>query len=440
MSAISGRRVTGLLRGASLARIAALGMTFAFSLVVGRALGPNDAGVVYAAVVGASGLGMVARFGTEFAVLRQGSALHGTRSLRSDSLQWGYYLRFCALASTACCLLAVTALQVVPLAADNRTAYTAFALSIPFQCLGVLCSSLLRAGGCAGRGAFAEVGLAQGIAAVVTAVLALTADADPTSVGVAFALSWALVCGWSLLAVKRVWQASGPAGTTARRTTIRSLFAMMTSSLLFYILTWAPLGVLLVVASQTDVAWYGAAARFPTLIALVPTIQLTAGLPLISMAISRGRIADANQQIRHINVRATAVALASGAVLIAGGPWIMALFGPGFDGAVPVLTVLVLGQVAAVVLGPASTLPLVTGYERHAMVALCVTLPVAVCAEVLLASRWGAVGAAAGWSVSVCVFGLAMAVVLRRGAGIVPYLTIARSVRPGPRPRSSNDG
>lgn len=424
-----GRRSgAGLLGGPSLARALALGMTFAFSLVVARALGPNGAGVVYAAVVGVSAVGMLARYGTEYAVLRYGSALFGTHDLHRDSLNWDYLLRFCVIASSACCAVVVLAVQVVS-AGDNRAVYTVFALSIPFQSISVLCSALLRAGGQAGRGAFAEFGLAQGIAAVATIVLAATDAADPARVGVAFTASWAIVSVWSLVAVGRVWQTEA-SGLKTPRPTLASLGAMMSSSLLFYALTWSPIFVLVLVSTQAEVAWFGAAARFPTLIALVPTIQLTAGMPIIASHIARHQLGDANEVIRRLNLRAAAIALTSGVALVVAAPWVMALFGPGFRGAAPVLAILVLGQVGAVLLGPASTLPLVTGHERHAMVALCVTLPIAVVAEVLLATRWGAAGAAAGWAVAVCAYGLMVAVTLHRGAGIVSYLTIGRAPRP----------
>ena len=336
----------------------------------------------------------------------------------------------CLFGSVAWCSVTVVALQLV--SPENGPAFTAFALSIPFQSVGVLSSALLRAGGRGGRGAFAEFGLAQGIAAAATLVLGAVDAADPTRVGLVFTGSWALVCVWSIVAAGRTWQSGmSPDAAVASRPTLSSLGAMMSSSLLFYLLTWSPIGVLVVVSTQTEVAWFGAAARFPTLIALVPTIQLTAGLTTIASHVGHSRMDEANREIRGVNARASAVALASGAALVLAAPWVVALFGPGFEGAATVLVILVAGQVGAVLLGPASILPLVTGYERHAMVALCVTLPVAVVAETLLAAQWGAAGAAAGWSIAICAFGLAMAVILRRGAGLTSYLTLGRDSRSG---------
>lgn len=415
------------LRSPSVARILALAMTFAFSLAVGRTLGPHDAGTVYAAVVGASALGMLARFGTEYAVLRHGSALHGSRALTPDSLHWAHLLRVCLVGSLACCGAAVVALLLV--APRDSSAYLVFALSVPFQSLGVLSSALLRAGGMSGRGAFAEFGLAQGIAAIVTVALGASGAADPTRVGVAFTGSWMLVCAWAFVAARRAWQAGGGTHAPVARPDLGALGAMMSSSLLFYLLTWSPIAVLMLVATQTDVAWYGAAARFPTLIALVPTIQLTAGLPIIAAHVANHRLVEANEELRGLNVRASVIALAAGAALVVAAPLVVALFGPGFEGAATVLVILVAGQVGAVMLGPASILPLVTGYERHAMVALCLTLPLAVVAETLLGMRWGAAGAAAGWAIAICIFGLAMAVTLRRGAGITSHLTMGRFAR-----------
>lgn len=415
------------LRSPSVARVVALGMTFAFSLVVGRTLGPHEAGTVYAAVVGASALGMLSRFGTEYAVLRHGSALFGSGQLTPGSLHWPHLLRVCLIGSVGWCAVAVAALLVS--AADDGTAYVVFALSVPFQSLGVLASALLRAGGMSGRGAFAEFGLAQGIAAAVTVVLGAADAADPTRVGLAFTGSWVLVCAWAFVAARRAWHGGAVADVAVPRPTLASLGAMMSSSLLFYLLTWSPIAVLMFVATQTDVAWFGAAARFPTLIALVPTIQLTAGLPVIAAHVAHHRLAEANEELCGLNLRASVIALVSGAVLVAAAPLVVALFGPGFGGAAPVLAILVAGQVGAVLLGPASILPLVTGYERHALVALCVTLPGAVVAETLLGMRWGAAGAAAGWAIAIWVFGLAMALTLHRGAGITSHVTMGRPGR-----------
>jgi O-antigen/teichoic acid export membrane protein len=415
------------LRSPSVARVLALGMTFAFSLVVGRTLGPSGAGTVYAAVVGASALGMLARFGTEYAVLRHGSALFGRNELTPGQLHWAHLLRVCLIGSIGCSAAALVALYLA--SPRDLGVYAAFALSIPFQCIGVLASALLRAGGMSGRGAFAEFGLAQGIAAAITAVLGAADAADPTRVGLAFTGSWVLVGAWASLAARRAWQTGGGADEAVARPTLGSLGAMMSSSLLFYLLTWSPIAVLMLVATQTDVAWFGAAARFPTLIALVPTIQLTAGLPIIASHVAGHRLAEANEELRGLNRRASVIALVSGAALVAAAPLVVSLFGPGFEGAATVLVILVAGQVGAVLLGPASILPLVTGYERHAMVALCVTLPGALVAETLLGLRWGAAGAAAGWSIAICAFGLAMAITLRRGAGITSHVTMGRLAR-----------
>lgn len=417
----------GRLRSPSVARVLALGMTFAFSLVVGRTLGPQDAGTVYAAVVAASAIGMLARFGTEYAVLRHGSALFGNRALTPGTLHWPHLLRVCLVGSLGCCAAAVVALLLA--SPRDISAYLVFALSIPFQSLGVLASALLRAGGMSGRGAFAEFGLAQGIAAALTVALGTADAADPTRVAVAFTGSWVLVCAWALAAARGAWQTGSAPHAISNRPTFGSLVAMMSSSLLFYLLTWSPIAVLMLVATPTDVAWFGAAARFPTIIALVPTIQLTAGLPVIAAHVAQHRMAQANEVLRGVNLRASVIALASGVALIAAAPLVVALFGPGFEGAAAVLAILAVGQVVAVLLGPASILPLVTGYERHAMVALCATLPVAIAAEVFLSMRWGAAGAAAGWAFAISAFGLAMAIILRRGAGITSHVTMGRPAR-----------
>ena len=61
---------------ASAARTVALAMTFGFTVVVARVLGPDEAGSVYTAVVLLTLLSTVGRFGTHIEVLRAAATLH----------------------------------------------------------------------------------------------------------------------------------------------------------------------------------------------------------------------------------------------------------------------------------------------------------------------------------------------------------------------------
>ena len=70
---------------------------------------------------------------------------------------------------------------------------------------------------------------------------------------------------------------------------------MMSSGLLFYVLTWSPLLVLAIMGSAHDTSLYGAAARFPTAVAIIPTVLVTAVLPGLIASFAHDRAEDGNR-------------------------------------------------------------------------------------------------------------------------------------------------
>lgn len=417
----------------------ALGMTFAFSITVARVLGPDEAGLVFAAVVAVSGVGMVARFGSDLAVIRRGATLFSVGRLTRDRLGWSRLVTICLVNSVTIAIVATLVLELVVGRTGSTLPYAIFAWSVPFQCIAVLSSALLRAANRAALGAFAEVGLAQGAAAVITVALHQVGLSTVSSVSAGFTFATAAVGVWSWAQAQKVWQdeslavADAPVMTHAPAGRAE-LSATMWSSVLFYALTWSPIGVLLVLSTNEQVSLYGAAARLPTLIALIPIVQLTGSLPVIAAHVAHQRTAEGNEVLARLNLRATVLAVLACAVIVPAAPLIMRIFGEGFADAAPVLRVLALGQLLVVVLGPGSLIPLVTGFEREAMTALILTCIGAAVVESALAIELGAVGAALGWALGMASFGGAMAVVLRRRSGIVLHVSLPRG-RAGSRER-----
>ena len=66
---------------AVLARVAAIGMTFVFSLVVGRALGTGSAGLVFTAVVVVTLLSTAGRLGVDLDAMKRAARLHDVGGL-----------------------------------------------------------------------------------------------------------------------------------------------------------------------------------------------------------------------------------------------------------------------------------------------------------------------------------------------------------------------
>ncbi|HEX7348882.1 MAG TPA: polysaccharide biosynthesis C-terminal domain-containing protein, partial [Rhodanobacteraceae bacterium] len=115
------------------------------------------------------------------------------------------------------------------------------------------------------------------------------------------------------------------------------------------------------------------------------------------------------------------------------GPWVLGLFGPGFDAAYVPLLVLLWGFSVTSALGEVGFMLSMTKYQRQAAVFVAVGIAVNCVAAVLLVPRLGATGAAIGAVLSLLVWrGLAWRHV-RTHLGIDPSVlgrTTAVSVAP----------
>ena len=178
-------------------------------------------------------------------------------------------------------MLFVVAISLAGGRVTHGEVYGVFALAAPLQALSVLAAAVLRGGGRSGIGLLFEVGLAQGLAAVGVVVLGAAGGVTATGIGMAFLLSQGVVCALSLWMVRSVWSdAPRPVLADVPAAASRSeLTSMMTSSLLIYVLTWSPLLVLAAVGSTHDASLYGAAARFPTAVAILPAVLVAVVLP-----------------------------------------------------------------------------------------------------------------------------------------------------------------
>lgn len=407
-----------------LARVAAIGMTFVFSLVVGRALGTGSAGLVFTAVVVVTLLSTAGRLGVDLDAMKRASRLHDVGGLTQESLGWARLVRLCVLGAVP---LTVVAMVVIALAGDrvaDARAYLVFALAVPLQALAVLAAAVLRGGGRHGVGALVEVGLAQGLAALGVVVLAVGGRASAGSVAVVFVVAQGAVCALALWLVRSVW-GTGPALPDPPAPASRSqLLSMMGSGLLFYVLTWSPLLVLAVMGSAHDTSLYGAAARFPTAVAIIPTVLVTAVLPGLIASFAHDRAEDGNYSLARINRLAAIGAAAVSLPLLVAAPWVMGLFGPGFEEGAGTLRLLAIGQLIAVLLGPTALLPPVLGLEKQAQWLLLGGCVLSFGLGAVLVGPFGAEGAATGWLVALTGYGVVMAWMLRRSAGVVSPLRL----------------
>ena len=112
------------------------------------------------------------------------------------------------------------------------------------------------------------------------------------------------------------------------------------------------------------------------------------------------------------------LSLAFSLVLLAFGRPLLSLFGPDFVSGYPVMAILAIGQLARASIGPAERLLNVLGQQRACAVAYTVAFAVNIGTCVLLAPRYGAIGAATATAAAFVVESVLLFVIAKRGLGL----------------------
>ena len=163
---------------------------------------------------------------------------------------------------------------------------------------------------------------------------------------------------------------------------------------------------------------YSAAAKTAALGSLILGAVNAKGGPMLSEAWSRGDRTRFDLLARTMVAWAVWPSLLVALVLWTGGSRILAMFGPGFSAGYSALAILAVGNLVNSAAGPVGTLAIITGRENAAArIFAWVTLAdLALC--ILLAPRFGSVGAAVATAASMCLWNAWLHRVIRRDLGI----------------------
>lgn len=178
-----------------------------------------------------------------------------------------------------------------------------------------------------------------------------------------------------------------------------------------------------------QVGLYGAAQN----LSILPNLFGMSASPLLLSTISRlfseGK-ADHAKDLGRTSMRMILGLLPFGG-LIAGmaSQIVMWIFGSSFESAAPILSILIFGAVAFVMVSMAAIVATAAGAPRFALYVSIVLLPIGVIANYVLIPSFGAIGAAAATSIGQVVGAVASLVVIYRLWGIGPPVgTLWRSV------------
>lgn len=407
------------------ARALSIASAAALSVVAARVLGPTSAGyffVVLAFVTGAATLG---RWGTDNLALKWVATAGDSEVSPARLLLW-----MCAGISTVVSIPLFWVVRWVlhPHLVEgslNLTAVIAAASVIP-AALSVTAGAVLRAGGRIASGTIAELGSPFALAAVLLVAFGFSDRRDLVAAVAALTLGFALTAAWSLpLAVRQVGRDDRATYGMIVRRHGRQLSSMMGTSLLFYLLTWAPVLILGAVSDPAEVAYFNVAARIAAFVTLVPSIQTSYLTPRFAKLFSLGDVDRLNSLVQIETRRAMVAGLLLALPVIAFPRQALLLFGADFGPGQDALRVLTVAALIVVALGPVNGLLLTCGFEHFASVLNGAALTIAVVAMMAVAPSGGsfAVSVVSG-AVSV-VYAAAATWRMRSVAGIISCARIS---------------
>ena len=203
-----------------------------------------------------------------------------------------------------------------------------------------------------------------------------------------------------------------------RATWFRVGFVLLLMAFLQELLNQIDLILLGTLGSNEEAGLLAAAQRLSSLATFGLVAIAAVGGPRIAAAFHRGELGEV-AAIARLSARlslGSALAIGGGLALV--GPYVLALWGPEFTAAMPLLLILLIGALINAATGLAGLLVILTGHERVAMVTMAVTLVAVTTVELVLIPAYGAIGAAIGSALGFAIWNLSLAVYVRIRLGI----------------------
>jgi len=359
---------------AILARGISILASFLLTIAVARLLGASASGTFFIVFTSLAVFATLARFGTDNLALKLAGA--ATSNPVNDSVR---LLEICASLGVLSVILAVgvyaSTRQLLP-GIGFVTGVVAVSAIVP-QGLSVLAGSILRGHGQLALGTVAELGSIPTITVAILLGGALLLR--PTiSIGVlALAVGSWLSAVWAVPAAIRASRNAGRKQPFSQpsvpvlsffRSHMRRLAPMMGTSLLFYVLTWAPVFVLAVTRGPRDVAFFTVAARLAAFITLVPAIQVSYLAPAFARLYHHEQLEALSELCnRSVWQAILAAAVPALALTAAAQTVVRLLYGAGFTAAAVPLVFLAFGALMGIVLGQVTQLMLLCELESSAL-------------------------------------------------------------------------
>ena len=294
---------------------------------------------------------------------------------------------------------------------------------LPLAVLGFYSSLFLVSGRVVAAQSFEQI--ARPLVLIATLFTAHLLWRGPGSAEVAMFLTASSVAAVTLVAML-AWHRGSPAGASNRGSADRAEWHSISSSFVILALCQEGLnqaGILLlgILGTNVEAAHFAAAWRYNSFLAFgLAAVGFVTG-PRIASAHRRSDPKELTVIIRTSARFSLAFAAAGAVFLSAFGRQMLGWFGPGFDGAYPVLLVLLIGSLANASTGVVSYLLSLTG--SHVLVAkiMAAALMICVALNILLIPRYGPIGAATAAAVTQVLWNIALLIWARRRTGVLSW-------------------
>ncbi len=393
-----------------------------------RTLRANTAGTFFIVLTSLAVFATFARFGTDNLALKLAGGASDDPSRDSVRL-----LQICASAGALSVLLAIVAFASARAFVPGLSLESGLivATAIVPQALSVVSGAIMRGGGRLAAGTLAELGSIPALTLVL--LIGSSAITRPTLTSSALDLSAAswLTAAWAVPVALRTLGAPSKARAIQSTTPIPEFFRdhfgrlapMMGTSLLFYVLTWAPLFVLAITRGPGDVAFFTVAARLAAFITLVPAIQVSYLAPAFARLYHHAQLAALNALCSRSAWQAGLAAAAPSLVFVAMPRSVLGLlYGAGFSNAAIPLILLTTGALLSAFVGQVNQLMLLCELEGFALLLNGVWLIAWITLGLWLSSGGGVVAASAFALGSGALYAVLAAASLARNRGIYSFV------------------
>jgi O-antigen/teichoic acid export membrane protein len=199
--------------------------------------------------------------------------------------------------------------------------------------------------------------------------------------------------------VRPVSALSGPGTVRVRKVASISIPLLGTAIASFMLGTGVDLWVVGHFRPASDVALYGAASRLVFFVATPLIVVSQVVPPIVAELYARGERRQLEQSLRNVStITGIPAAIVLIAFLVAGGPIMGAIYGPGFAAGATVLAILSVSRLVAVATGSSGTTLMMTGHQRTMFGITLLSGVSALTGEILLAPDYGITGVAVATS------------------------------------------